>query len=352
MRIQAWTFLISRNQSIDYKTIVAPDFISEAKIRSSLTKATEEDFLESGRISIREVKGSEVGNFTVVFRSVKARSKDIGEEGNEVLRDPFGREIYWVEGLVFRKNLPEIQYKVGETHLNQAHQELQDKYREFWYEDKLSISDVDWIELTSEPGNKSRVLEPLTIRLKPQLPEHRSSEEQKIKNSKYVLSKFGRNTTSLFKFVLITITGLLFLTGILWKVWSNSQLPSICLYKTQDVPIQFNRQNQNPSSPEVLFGIEKLKKLKQEHETAWIWLNGYLEVENDFANRIQNEVDKHKKIKGITIVRDEKIQSRLNINNHPIGLAIALLENKKVANGKLDATIIEPISQKASSCNL
>jgi hypothetical protein len=52
MTIQAWTFLISRNQSIDYKTVVAPDFISQAKIRSLLAKVSDDDFTESGQISM------------------------------------------------------------------------------------------------------------------------------------------------------------------------------------------------------------------------------------------------------------------------------------------------------------
>ena len=354
MTIQAWTFLISRNQSIDYKTVVAPDFISEAKIRSLLTKVTEEDFTESGQISIREVNGSEVGNFTVVFRSVKARNNDIGEEGNKVLKDAVGREIYWVEGLVFQKNLPEMQYKIGESHLDQAHRYLQEKYREFWYEDKLSISYViDLGKVTSEPDNNFKVLEPLVITLRPQLTEYQLPKKKELKNYKYPPGKPVRNKTSLFRLVLIAITALL-LTGIVWKVWSDSQ-PKICLYVTRDVPIEFHLPNQTPSSPKVLSVIEELKKLKKENEAAWILLNGSLEVEKSLAKQIQTEVDKQKertiKAGSITIVPDEKTPLKLNIKNHPIDLAIALIQNKTVTSGKLKATIIEPISQKASSCN-
>jgi hypothetical protein len=288
---------------------------------------------------------------TIVFRSVKARSKDIGEQGNEVLKDPFGREIYRVEGLVFRKNSQEIQYKIGESHLDQAHRYLQEKYWEFWHEDKLSISHgIDLVEVTSEPDDKFRVLEPLVITLRPQLPEHRLPEKQGRKN--YPPSKPVRNKKSLFRLVLFAITALL-LTGIVWKVWSDSQLPSICLYVTQDVPIEFNPLNQKTSSPEVLSGIERLKKLKKEHEIAWIWLNGSLDVETSLANQIKTEVNKHiektRKVGIITIVPDGN--NKLTIKNHPIDSAIALLQKQTVTSGKLDATIIEPISPKASSCN-
>ncbi|NEU76701.1 hypothetical protein PI95_030385 [Hassallia byssoidea VB512170] len=350
MTIQAWTFLISRNQSIDYKTVVAPDFISEAKIRSLLTKVTEEDFTESGQISIREVNGSEVGNFTVVFRSVKARNNDIGEEGNKVLKDAVGREIYWVEGLVFQKNLHEMQYKIGESHLDQAHRYLQKKYREFWYEDKLSISYViDLVKVTSESGNNFKVLEPLVITLRSQLPEHQSPRKKELKNYKYPPSKPVINKTSLFRLVLIAITALL-LTGIVWEVCLYFQPRKICMYVSNSESVEFNLPNQTP-----LPLIERLKNLKEENKAAWILLKGSLDLEKSPNNQIQMEVKKqNKRIKNfgsIKIDSDEKNLLKLKIENYPIDLAIALIQNKTVTNDKLQATRIEAISQKVSYCN-
>jgi len=359
MTIQAWTFLISRNQSIDYKTVVAPDFISQAKIRSLLAKVSDDDFTESGQISMRSIQGSEVGNFTVVFRSVKARRKDIGEKGNEVLKDLFGREIYWVEGLVFQKSPKELRHKIGESHLERAHIELQEKYSEFWNEDRPSVSHaIDLVEVTSEPDNKLRVLEPLAIAPRTQLPEHRLPEKQGGKN--YPPSKFVRGKASIFRLVSIAITALL-LIGIL-GILLRSQPTSICLYVTQDVPIKFSQPNQTTSLPgsqkpskesvEVLSGIEGLKKLRNKHQTAWIWLNGSLEVETSLVNQIENELKKHNgktKIENITIVPEGKKQFKLN--HHPIDSAIALLQNQTVTSGELHATIIDPISPKASSCD-
>lgn len=345
MTIKAWTFLISRNQSIDYKTVVAPDFISEAKIRSLLAKATEEDFTESGRITIREIKGSEVGNLTIVFRSVKARNNDIGEPGNEVLKDPFGREIYCVEGLVFRKNWYEIQHKIGESHLDQAHKDLQEKYCEFWHEDNLSSSnEIDLVEVISEPENKFIVLDPFVIPPKPQW-------EGEPRRNSHSQRKTVRNKTNLFRLVLIVIAVLL-LTGIFWKVWSDSQLPSICLYVTQDVAI-FNQSNQPFSSPKLVPVIDELKKLKEKHTTASIWLTGSLNVEKPFFDQIQNEIIKQKK-DNEKMITSPMVNSPLTlyIKNHPIDFAIDLLQNKKVTSGELNATIIEPISPKQSSCKL
>lgn len=257
-----------------------------------------------------------------------------------------------MEGLVFRKNSQEIQYKIGESHLDQAHRYLQEKYWEFWHEDKLSISHgIDLVEVTSEPDNKFRVLEPLVITLRPQLPEHRLLEKQGRKN--HPSSKPVRKKTSLFRLVLIAITALLLTgIGIVWKVWSNSQLPSICLYVNQDVPIEFNPPNQKTSSPEVLSGIEWLKKLKKEHETASIWLTGSLKVEKSLADQIKKEIEKQ----GIgntkiTISPNINDPLKLDIKSHPLDAAIALLQKQTVTSGKLEATIIEPISPKASSCN-
>jgi hypothetical protein len=151
------------------------------------------------------------------------------------------------------------------------------------------------------------------------------------------------------------------LIGIL-GILLRSQPTSICLYVTQDVPIKFSQPNQTTSLPgsqkpskesvEVLSGIEGLKKLRNKHQTAWIWLNGSLEVETSLVNQIENELKKHNgktKIENITIVPEGKKQFKLN--HHPIDSAIALLQNQTVTSGELHATIIDPISPKASSCD-
>jgi hypothetical protein len=346
MTIQVWTFLVSRNQSIDYKTVVAPDFIAEAKIRSLLTKVTdiEEHLSESGQISIREVERSEVGNLTIVFRSVKARSKDIGEQNSEVLTDTFGREIYWVEGLVFRKNVQEIRYKIGEIHLDQAHEYLQDKYREFWYEDKLGVSRVNNLDkVTSESNNKFKLLEPLVITPRPQSPKHELSV-----NENYSSIKFSRNNTSWLKPVLITIASL-FSILILIGIGVGLQKNPICLYSTEDVPIKQKLE------------IKYLQNLKINHPQAWILLNGQLKLnvkdydslaDSILSNTKRFTIEPDNNTKRFTIEPDNNTKI-FTIKNHPIESAINILKNiKDIDTINLKATIIEPISLEKSECKI
>ncbi|NJN92555.1 MAG: hypothetical protein HC878_20820, partial [Leptolyngbyaceae cyanobacterium SL_5_14] len=281
----------------------------------------------------------------------------------------------------------EVQHKVGEVHLEQVHRELQEKYSEFWYEDKLSISHaIDLLETTSESNNEFSVLDPLVIARKLQLPE-----EQRRKN--YSSSKPVRRK-KMFRGIWIVIISLL-LIGIS-GIWLNSQPTSICMHTTQVLPIEFkdmseqgelqrgnesssaddlakspeaqspaptsqtssNPANPSPSSPEVLLGVEGLTQLRKEHETASIWISGSLTVDESFADQIREEIKEQTEKQTIdrteiTISLDVKDSSKLNIKNHPIDFAIALLENQKekITSGKLDATIVEPILPEQSSCN-
>ena len=98
-KIQAWPFLVSRNQFLDYRTVVAPDFLCEAKIAGLLAKVAEGD---PDNIYYREIVASKVGDLTIVYRVVEALAKDVGNENEGILKDSFGREIYLIEGFVLK----------------------------------------------------------------------------------------------------------------------------------------------------------------------------------------------------------------------------------------------------------
>jgi hypothetical protein len=55
--IQAWRFLVSRNQFLDYRTVVAPDFMCQANIASLLAKAAEGDLTNDDSVYYREIHG-------------------------------------------------------------------------------------------------------------------------------------------------------------------------------------------------------------------------------------------------------------------------------------------------------
>ena len=127
---QSWCFLVSRNQYIDYRTIVAPKFICESKASSLLARAAEGDLTEQGTVFYREICHSKVGDLTLVFRVIEATSENTGIEGNGVLKDAFGREIHLIEGIVFKGIQPNV--RVTQENFEEIHKQLIEYYREFW----------------------------------------------------------------------------------------------------------------------------------------------------------------------------------------------------------------------------
>jgi WD40 repeat protein len=128
--IQAWGFLVSRNQYLDYRTVVAPNFMCQAGASSILAKAAEGDLTEKGSAFYREIHNSKVGNLTLIFRVIEATAEDTGIAGNGVLKDSFGREIYLIEGIVLKEIMPDI--VATQENIEETHKQLVEYYREFW----------------------------------------------------------------------------------------------------------------------------------------------------------------------------------------------------------------------------
>lgn len=132
MPITAWSFLVSRNRYLDYRTIVAPDFICQAKISNLLARAVEGELTKPNEIIVRQVVNSKVNDLTMIFQVVTAKEKDINSEGNNMkLRDQFGREIYLFEGVIV-KGIGEDYIYVDNNDLKKAHQQLIVIYQQFW----------------------------------------------------------------------------------------------------------------------------------------------------------------------------------------------------------------------------
>jgi len=102
-QIQVWRFLVSRNQFLDYRTVVAPDFMCQANIASLLAKAAEGDLTNDDSVYYREIHGSKVGDLVLIYRVIEAQARDIDPETDGALKDSFGREIHFLEGLVIKE---------------------------------------------------------------------------------------------------------------------------------------------------------------------------------------------------------------------------------------------------------
>jgi hypothetical protein len=127
--IQAWGFLVSRNQYLDYRTVVAPGFMCEAGASSILAKVAEGDVTKKGFAISREIHNSKVGNLTLVFRVIEATAEDTEIAGNGVLKDSFGRDIYLIQGIVFKEKMPDV--VVTQENLEDNHKYLVKYYRDF-----------------------------------------------------------------------------------------------------------------------------------------------------------------------------------------------------------------------------
>jgi WD40 repeat protein len=131
MNNKAWPFLVSRNQYLDYRTVVAPSFISQAGITNLLARAAGGKLTQPGHAVYREIKGfQEVENKALVFRVVEILKNEIyPNEPNEILKDPYGREIFFIEGIVIENN---TRAKVTYEDFDNTHKQLLKCYRQFW----------------------------------------------------------------------------------------------------------------------------------------------------------------------------------------------------------------------------
>ncbi|MDJ0619722.1 MAG: hypothetical protein QNJ63_23775 [Calothrix sp. MO_192.B10] len=340
MTIQAWTFLISRNQQIDYKTVVAPDFISQAKLRSLLYTVSADDFIEGERTNIRSIQCSEFGNFTVVFRSVKARSKDIGKNGNEVLKDSFGREIYFIEGLVLQSSPDEIlkKIKISKAHFNQVHRELIDKYRVFWYKNLLSDSHAICLtEDESSPIIPLHKLEPFIIAPIPKLPEGNQTRVIAGKQS-------TRNRKNSIKFLLLLLSAIVVL--IIWNMMTiTSPAEAIC-----KSTITIGRKK-IANSQEGTTYLKDLKKKysnqKSKDKKPQIWIN--LTSKNSGQANSTPTPKPTSKNSGQQTKDDSNLTTRLYVDSdyNLIDVAMDELTNKTIIDGsEITAIIVEPEQSK------
>ena len=127
---QAWSFLVSRNQFLDYRTVVAPDFMCDANIASLLAKVTEGDPISDNQAYFRKIIGSKCGDLIIIYNVCEAQANDLSDYMDGILKDSFGREIYLIEGFVFT----EVQHPILITNeaLKYNHQLLLESFRDFW----------------------------------------------------------------------------------------------------------------------------------------------------------------------------------------------------------------------------
>src|ERR1700730_13969924 len=130
MTIKAWPFLVGLNNKLGYQTIVCPRFLSEAGLGLLLAETAGGDDSGPDSATRREILGSTVGDISLVFRVIKAKARDYGLGGDEVLLDRSGRSIHLIEGFVVQGRKSVLQ--VSPYDLQLAHELVKGVYHDFW----------------------------------------------------------------------------------------------------------------------------------------------------------------------------------------------------------------------------
>lgn len=125
MNITSWTFLVSANETVDYTTVSAPDFMVDSGTSIFLAEAAGGTLTEAGEARQREIVGHpKLGNLTLVYQVVPA------VEGDRTLIDNFGRPIRRIEGLVLKDRFTGL--KIPKDAIDQAHNLLNEQFSQFW----------------------------------------------------------------------------------------------------------------------------------------------------------------------------------------------------------------------------
>lgn len=124
--LESWIFAVSANLYLDYRTFIAPDFLCQAKKPSLLARNAGGDLTDQKIVYIDE----EIGQLTLVFRVIEALANDFDLEGDGVLKDSFGREIYLIEGVVFKGKFSNIQLNIED--FDNIHNKVKEHFCDFW----------------------------------------------------------------------------------------------------------------------------------------------------------------------------------------------------------------------------
>ncbi|WP_204103566.1 MULTISPECIES: hypothetical protein [Spirulina sp. CCY15215] len=129
--------------------MVAPDFMCQANIASLLAKVAEGEPTNDDSVYYREIHGSKVDDLTIIYRVSEAQARDVNPELDGALKDSFGREIYFIEGIVV-KGL-KLSTSVTSENIDINHQQLINDYRNFW----------EWVSPQPSIASESAFFEPI-----------------------------------------------------------------------------------------------------------------------------------------------------------------------------------------------
>jgi|GEM_PF-1933508 len=335
MSINVWPFLVSRNRYLDYRTVVAPDFIHEAKIPNILARATKGDLTNPGQGIIRNILASKVGDFTIVFRVVVATEKDINSsKENNVLKDQFGREIYIFEGLVVQ-GIKEY-FPISDKDFQKTHQLLAVSYKKFWnLVDPASPTSSQAFNFDVENIINPVELETLPLlNLTPKTLKSVSNSTSVADNIEFRKSYFksrkniSRSRKS-HRTLLLTLGSILIISFILIleRALFGESIVLGCATTTEKKHLLVKEKGLEAEKGEI---VEQLSELKKGYsDESNIYISGLLKI--DPSRNLKNQEHENQDGNNKPTIKLLKEDNVLELSFHPISLAINDLENQKLS---------------------
>lgn len=338
MRIETWPFLVSRNRDLDYRTVVAPDFICAAKASNLLARVAEGDLTEEGKLFFRQIYETKAGDFAIVFQVLNATEKCLNpqQKTDGVLKDTFGREIYLIEGLVVKGIGSKKDFSITDLQMDEVHSLLMNSYQQFWYdtEPQAAISSSQ-IKLTRNNAGLLLQLKEIdafqvraTAKLKPTLDSIAQNEEQKSFEPSFPERKQPTKLKMNLVAIVVSLLLLLTISFVIIKVWPSSRTVEDACTTTFNDSIQLSN---GENIGNFLSNWKQINKLggdnQQDYPKPQVFLSGYLSVE---------PLDEFKPLEErILPGENQYYTARINegvleMQNHPLDLAIIQLANEKV----------------------
>ena len=160
-----WLFVVTRNRDLDWRPILAPDFLAESKCDFALVLQTASSAHEEPVIC-RQIDAGAAGRLTLAFRSRPASNV----LGLEVAHDRFSRPIYVVEGVVMQ-GWTEVDTKAVDALLHDQSKLVTTLVRSFWTQSDEEIPPARSVYMSLVGPAETAG----TLRAR-QLPAERSSE--------------------------------------------------------------------------------------------------------------------------------------------------------------------------------
>lgn len=151
--MKIWPFLITRNKSLGYQLVVAPDFLVDAKTASVLLYVTEGELSAEVEAYSRQIEDAQIGKTTtIVYRVTQAM-----DESGLLLKDGYGRHITQTIGIVLPEQISSN--TVPRQIFDEVLPLIQKPLRQFWQAETTfpmaKAPAIEWsVNLASTPSYK------------------------------------------------------------------------------------------------------------------------------------------------------------------------------------------------------